>query len=346
MNRIRMIALGIVLCMSILCSCYDGARFIPQEGIGMNYNNISAYNDFWLTDESVCYLEDNLLQYYCLLDSNKKSIIASNEGFGFGKIQRYGDKIYMLDETASINEKNSLFELKCYDVNTRKIVRLCSMNNCDNYIILGDTVFYLEYKWTDGGRVKSLKKCKIDNNTHVLIEENVISFGVIGNTLFYLAEKSGCISLFKFDVDNECSSCCKELELSIDAMDEHKESVIVCYTTDHLLISLTDYTLQTSQIYVQSLVDDFCSELEVNGCIDQFVSYDKKTYYMISSDESKYSTLYMFDNQQNETFELAQILGQGSMFVGSDAGVYVLEYADNVLKYYSYKQSPQTVCKF
>ena len=346
MNRMSAIALVAILCLSILCSCYDKTSFTPQDGIEMNYNNISAYNNFWLTDDAICYLEDNLLQYYCLLNIEKKSIIASNGGFGSGKVQRYGNKIYLLDETESIDEENSCFELKCFDVETQKTVSICSLNNCDNFLILDDALFYLEYKWTDNGRVKSLKQCRYENNNYEVIRENVLSFGVIDNSLFYLAEENGCLALCQFEEDKEQSSKYEERNLSIDILEKYKENVKVCYTADNLLISWTDYHAQISKIYVQSLYDDSCFDLEVKGCIDKFVSYENKTYYMVSSDESKYSTLYMFDNEQKDSVELAQILGQGSMFVGSDEGVYILEYSDNVLRYYSYEQPTKTVCKF
>jgi len=62
----------------------------------MNYNNIANDCGFWLTTDSICYLDDSLVQKYFMVDENSKTAIGMNSGYGFGKIQKYEDKFSLL----------------------------------------------------------------------------------------------------------------------------------------------------------------------------------------------------------------------------------------------------------
>jgi len=111
------IYLFVFICLLRLCSCSTSTTtYEESEKIGMNYNNISNYNGFWLTSDSICYLDGSIIPKYYLIDKNAKTKICMSSGYGSGKIQRYDNKIYILDEVDFVNECNPLLrKLNRYD---------------------------------------------------------------------------------------------------------------------------------------------------------------------------------------------------------------------------------------
>ena len=142
----------IVLYLLLMCSCSSKfSAYGNQEKISMNYNNITNYCNFWMTTDSICYLEDSLVQKYFLVDKNFKTKISENKGYGFGKIQRYNEKIYMLDESNNIDEYNSkliMSFIKDYSRNHLVILSTHDIDNAlniSNYLIdLNKSKAYLE----------------------------------------------------------------------------------------------------------------------------------------------------------------------------------------------------------
>lgn len=113
MYRKNKTTLILIICVSFMftgCSFAGdkSALYSPQGTINFNYNNISANNSFWMTNENICYLEDFLYQCYSTVTEKEKSIICANSGYGFGTVQQYGDSIYMLDEIKFIDEVNRI----------------------------------------------------------------------------------------------------------------------------------------------------------------------------------------------------------------------------------------------
>ena len=112
-KRIMCIYLLVLLCVISICSCLNKTKlFNEQSNINLNYNNIIAYNSFWLTNDSICYLQDSLIQNYYMVTTKSKIKICQNGGMGYGKIQRYGQRIYLLDEIGTDDEFTSNFRLK------------------------------------------------------------------------------------------------------------------------------------------------------------------------------------------------------------------------------------------
>ena len=119
----------ILSCLLLMCSCFSGcAKYDNQEKIRTNYNNITNRCRFWLTTDSICYLNNSLFQRYILVNKNNERTIGFSAGYGLGEVQRYGDKIYILDQVASKDERNSKFSLKRYDVKSKSTKKICSIN--------------------------------------------------------------------------------------------------------------------------------------------------------------------------------------------------------------------------
>jgi hypothetical protein len=331
-----------------LCSCSaNSALYHTQEEIKFNYNNISAYNDFWLTNESVCYLDDSLIQNYYILSEKGKSKISSNSGYGFGVIQNYGSKIYMLDECKSIDEYNSMYLLKVYDVESGKLSDVATIKNCDNFLILNEYVFYLQYNWTDNSRRLSLRVFRPDSGEHFAINDAVLSFGVIGSDLFYASEEDNKVSVFRYDVKNDLSVSCGGFLLDTTDIETFKQHVIVSYVPNYIMFTCSNYQDVTSTIWKFSLEEKNVSKVEQNFCITNFISYDQCSYFtMFDAEEENVTQIYKMANDTNETVKIGEIEGECSLFVGSDEGVYVLQYNENVLRYLSNQCTSKTVCKF
>ena len=330
-----------------LCSCSTSNTIYEEsEIIGMNYNNISNYNGFWLTSDSICYLDGSIIQNYYLIDKNAKTKICTSSGYGSGKVQRYGNKIYILDEDDFVNECNSKFKLKVYDVNSKETTTIFSIKNCDNFLVLDDDIYYLEYSWENNERSLTLKKYSDNSNNHDTIKNEVLSFGVIKNNIFYIVEEENNIVVFRYD--NETKSSIRSGEFSSETINAKNftDSVRVSYTDEYLLFSWIDYENEKSEILKYSLKNNTINSITVEGYMDGFISYDNCSYFIISNEQSNNSELYKFNNDTHEINKITEFLGEGSLFVGSDEGAYVLEYNSNVLKYYSDQGDSQIICRF
>ena len=88
------------------------------------------------------------------------------------------------------------------------------------------------------------------------------------------------------------------------------------------------------------------SNRKVEGYIEGFVSYNDNSYFIISSEKSNNSELYKLNNKTDEITKITEIQGEGSLFVGSDEGVYVLRNKDNNLVFYSNEGNTQVVYEF
>lgn len=342
----KRIAIVIIICLLFFCSCStDLTTYKNQELIEMNYNNITNYCNFWLTTDSICYLEDSIVQKYFLVDKNSKTKIGVNNGYGFGMIQRYEDKIYMMNESSNIDECNSYFELKCYNIDSKKTQKICSVKNCDNFLVLGESIYYLEYNWINELRTLTLRKFSCKSNEYTTLKNNVVSFGVIDNCLYYVTKEKSNIDIWKYNVENEEQVKCGDF--SIEEFDTKKVDVLkASYTANNIFFSWIDYENQTSTILGYSFEQNTLSNMSLKGYIDGFVSYNANSYFIISLETSDNSNLYKLNNETNEIARIAEIQGEGSLFVGSDEGAYVLRNKDNSLVFYSNKGNMQVVYHF
>lgn len=311
----------------------------------MNFNNITNYCNFWMTTNSICYLEDSLVQTYFMVEKNSKTKIGVNNGYGFGMIQKYEEKIYMLDESDNIDEHNSMFQLKCYDINDKKLEEICSLKNCDNFLVLDESIYYLEYTWINDFRKLALKRFSLDFKEHFTIEDDVVSFGVIDNCLYYITEKNNKMIVLKYDIENKGSIKCGEF--SIEGFDVKEINTLrASYTPSNIFFSWINYENETSMIANYSFEQNVLSIKNVEGYIDGFVSYNFHSYFIVSSEKSKNSELYMLNNKTEEITKITEIHGEGSLFVGSDEGVYVLKNEDSKLMFYSNEGNTQVVYEF
>lgn len=333
------IILALFYCFMWLCSCSTNATYNTQEKIKTNYNNISNYCDFWLTNDSICFLDNSLFQKYYLIEKNSKTKIAANGGYGFGKIQRYDNNIYMLNEVEFLDERNSKYELKCYDINSKTTSKICSVKNCENFLVLDNTIYYLEKTWSNNVLTLKLKKFSFDCKQHITINSDVMSFGVIKNSLCYVIKRKNKIAIYKYSSDSSDSVKCGEFLLEgTDTKtpdDFFSNNFKVSYTLDFVLFSWIDYKNETSKILKYSLKNDALSEININGYIDAIVAYDTYSYFITSLEKSENSELFKLENDANKIIKIAKFSGKGSLFVGSDDGAYVLEYNDYVLNYYN-----------
>lgn len=194
-------------------------------------------------------------------------------------------------------------------------------------------------------RKLTLKRFSIDSKEYTTIEDNVISFGVIDNCLYYVAEEDNLIMVLKYDIENEESIRCGDFlaeEFDVKTINNMK----VSYTQNNIFFSWIDYENETSTILKYSFGQNALNRTKMEGYIDGFVSYKANSYFIISSEKSDNSELYMLNNKTDEITKITEIQGEGSLFVGSDDGVYVLRNKDNNLVFYSNYGNTQVVYKF
>lgn len=347
----RKIAIVILSCLLYLCSCStDSTKYKNQEKIEMNYNNITNGIHFWLTTDSICYSQGVLTQKWFLTDKNSTARI--NKISSCNHVQRYGKKIYLLDSVVFVNERNSKYELKAYDVDSQKTEKVCSIKNCESFLILDEVIYYLENTWVDDVPTLALKKISIDSGKHTTIESSVISFGVIENSLYYIVRDNNRIIVFQYTAKSGAPVKCGEFLLEESQMKMFDDDYFflnglkVSYTPNNLFFSWTDYDNETTTILKHSFEQNAFSTRTVKGYMNGFASYKANSYFIISSEKSDSSELYKLNNKTDEIAKIAEFQGEGSLFVGSDEGAYVLRYSDGDLAFYSNEGNTQVVYQF
>lgn len=312
------------------------ALYSPQDTINFNYNNISTNNSFWMTNEKICYLEDYLFQFYSMVTEKEKSIICGNGGYGFGTVQQYGNSIYMLDEIKFIDEGNSNYLLKVYDIKTKKTEDITILKNCENYLLLNETVFYLQYDWSKTPRKLSLHSYSPDLDTHTTIRNDVLSFGVIDDRLVYAIKEENIVSIFKYDEGNMSSEKIGEFPIEYSNEIAFSEDVSFCYTSDYVLVEYTDWENDSSTIWKYAFATNDVSQISFDGCINDFISYDKYSYLAIYEDkDTEMNCIYRLSNDSNELLKIGQFDGGCDLFVGSDEGTYALQHNEAAFIYIS-----------
>ncbi len=338
-----------ILILLFLSSCSTNSNvYQTQDGITFNYNNIGTSSGIWLTNESICYLEDMLWQNYYLVSDNKKERICSNNGYGFGRIQHYGDKIYMLDCCTYIDEQNSDYLLKYYDVEQKKVNDIITIRNCDEFFVLNNDIFYLRHYWLDDMQKLSLKMYSTNSNIHTSINDSVLSFGVIGNDVYYVTEKNSIISIFRYDKGNGSSVECGKFALETEDVESFREYVNISYTPKYVMFSLSGLQNNTSMIWKFTLEDSSVEKFDFDGNITTFISYNECSYFVAydSNQDKENSTIYRLTNKTGETSKMGQFSGYCGLFVGSDYGVYVIERSKNRIVYCSEEEDYNIVYEF
>lgn len=337
MKKILSIYLCIFMCVCCLSSCTASKmECAPPDGANINYNNIGFGGGYWLDNNSFCYLSSSLTRKYYIIDAISKTQIGSNGGYGDGKIQKYGDKIYMLHCIDNVDEYNSTYELNLYDIASSKLTMLTSINNCNTFLVLNETVYYSEYGWINDSKITTLKNFSSNSSQHKTIKENIISFGVKEGSIFYLTNENGKISIYKYD--DQTNSSIKEGGFYLaDKGLWYLDDVNVSYTSDYLLFKLPEYENETSsKIFKYSFGSNSLISIDFSGYIDNFIAYNDHSYFTTYNDTNNNSKLYKMDNFTNEIIQLQEINGMcASLFVCSDSGTYVYELNDCDLNYYS-----------
>ena len=295
-----------------------------------------------MTTDRLCYLQDFLFQVYSMADENGKRTLCFNGGGGVGKIQCYEEQIYMLDLSEVFDVDRGEYKLKRYDTQTKKLETICFIENCYEFLVLNESVYYLEYAWQEDGRKLSLKRFSMDSKEHTLIRDDVVSFGVIDRCLYYVTEENHGITVFKYDSTSEESIPCGAF--SAEGFDAKSITLLkVSFTRSDLFFVWTDDENPTSTIMNQSFEQDTLSSREIEGYIDGFASYDANSYFLVSSEKSENSELYLLNNKTEEITKISDIRGKGRLFVGSDEGAYV---ANDKVVYYSNEGNAQVVYHF
>ena len=338
MKKFIAIGLFILILECFLSSCTASKlECSPPDGANINYNNIGFGGDYWLDNDSYCYLSASLSRVYYIIDEHSKTKIGSNGGYGGGSIQKYGNKIYMLHCVNNVDDYNSTYELNLYDVNSAETTMLTSINNCETFLVLDETVYYLEYSWVNDSKISTLKKYSVGSKKHETIKEKIISFGVKETSVFYLTEENDKVSIYQYNDETKSSTRQGEFYLDKDDIWRLQEIEAISYTPDYLLFKISKYENETSsKIFKYSFENNSLISIDFDDCVNNFISYNNCSYFTTYNEKTDVSKLYKINNNTNEIIQLQTIKGMcSSLFVCSDNGTYVYELEDCNLNYYS-----------
>ena len=283
-----------------------------------------------------------------MIDHNKKTSLGFNGGYGVGDIQQYGNEVYMLNMVNNVDERNSTYEIKRYDVDSEKTTILCSINNCRKFFVLNKTIYYSEYTITDDDRILTLKTYSPELNKHETVKESIISFGVIENSVFYLSEENGRIVISQYNNNTKTSHAKGDFFLEQEDIDRFKDFPSVTYAPNYLFFDITNYETEESKTFKYSFASNDLVPLQFDEhtSISLPIPYNAYSYFKIYNENTNVTELYQMNNETNEILQLQTIKGVCSLFVGSDNGVYVYELDNCNINYFSNEPNSKPITVF
>ena len=332
MKKIFTALLILSTCINLYGCNFSKEKYIPQENINLNYNNIFS-NGMWITNNNICFPGDKIYNCHFLADKNGTKKIFRNTSAG--DVQQYGNTIYMMEFYNNVDPQTTYYSLNSYDLETGKVSKISKFKNCKNYMVLDDTVFVLETDYSKDIRNFFINKYSLTSKTLTLISDSVLSFGVIDNQLVYLSEENNVVSIFRYDNENDKIEKIGESTTELLGFEPLESDFIACYTSEYIFLICTDYSNDSSTFLKYSIKTKEVSQKVFNGCIENFNSYKDYSYFtMFKSEYSEENEVYKISNETFEKILLGKFIGGSKIFVGSDDGVYVWPYNGN-LSFYS-----------
>lgn len=304
-------AITILIMICLFCSCNSTQRYIKQDNINLNYNNISAGTGCWMDNNFICSTEHNLgFDLYLIDYTNKKKIDTLSYSYN---ANLYNDKLYYFDSSglSDINYKFIEYDLKN---KRKKTIATIIAERIYNYFVI-DEYLYVEVGDNDS-LVRDIVCVTLDTNQRINVAQNIFSCGIVNGQLNYITQNDLKYSIYKYIPDDEKSVLIGEFELTHQIVDGGLDGVN--FNSEYIAFDCTVAETEKSRIYVYKYDDDALLSFDFNGAIHEFVSYDKFAFFSVDG------IIYRFNFNNNSTEKVIELpTDYVLLFVGSDDEVYV-----------------------
>lgn len=297
--------------LCLLCSCNSTQRYIKQDNINLNYNNISAGTGCWMDNNFIYSTEHNLgFDLYLIDYTNKKKIDTLSYSCN---ANLYNDKLYYLDNLglSDINYKFIEYDLKN---KRKKTIATIIAERIYNYFVI-DEYLYVEVGDNDS-LVRDIVCVTLDTNQRINVAQNIFSCGIVDGQLNYITQNDLKYSIYKYIPDDEKSVLIGEFELTHQIVDGGLDGVN--FNSKYIAFAYSDYETTESKICVYLYDKNTLTSIDVGGAINEFISYDRFAFFSVDG------IIYRFNFNNNSTEKVIELpTDYVFLFVGSDDEVYV-----------------------
>jgi hypothetical protein len=339
------VILALIIMMS-LSACTRGVKYIPQENLNFNYNNITADNSyFWLTNKEGYYSEAPFMtiNYYSITNQGRRKITSASNGAS-AKVQAYDDQLLMLDF-----HNEDLYRLHSYDLDTGTHKILGYVENVHTFFKLYDRIFYLQEDYSGDELCQALYVCDLDGDTKKLILEDVFAAGVSNGKLVYLKRNQNEFAVYHYeDADGE-SRLLGRFACQVDEEKEYIESG-VNFTTNQVILTVSGQT--QSRLVCFDLRNGQVFEHMVEGLIWSAIAYENYAFLIVLEnpqlDTDEWVNLIVRVNLQDGAMDTISEIHGGltDSFVASDDCVYVSNSLEGGIYRIDADGSKSLVCTF
>ena len=324
-------AITILIMICLLCSCNSTQRYIKQDNINLNYNNISAGTGCWMDNNFICSTEYNLgFDLYLIDYTNKKKIDTLSYSYN---ANLYNDKLYYFDNSglSDINYKFIEYDLKN---KRKKTIATIIAERIYNYFVI-DEYLYVEVGDNDS-LVRDIVCVTLDTNQRINVAQNIFSCGIVNGQLNYITQNDLKYSIYKYIPDDEKSDLIGEFKLNHQMVDDGLEGVN--FNSKYIAFAYSDYETTESKICVYRYDKNTLTSIDVGGAINEFISYDRFGFFSVGG------SIYHLNFNDNSIERIVELPSDDvTLFVGSDDEVYVLSMEFDGIRRYSVDGSYEDV---
>lgn len=322
MKKILSVIIVIVM-LCLLCSCGSTQRYITQDNISLNYNNISAGSGCWMDNNYIRSTEHNFCFDLYLTDDAEKERIDTLSFYYDAHL--YNNKLYYFDDIGVGSTKYKFTE---YDLDTknRKNLATITSERVYNYYVT-DKHLFIEVGENDS-LIRDVVAVSLDTDRQVTVAQNIYSSGIVNGELNYITQKDLKYCIYKYNADSENSELIGDFELQQKIHNDILSGAN--FNSEYVAFAYSDQETAKSKIYVYRYDDDTPVTCDLEGVIGEFIAYDRFAFFSADGD------LYRFCFNDNSTEKIAELSTDDvSLFVGSDDEVYVSSMDFECIRRYS-----------
>lgn len=329
-------------------SCGRNVKYTEQNGINLNYNNISASDTtFWLTEDTLYYSSHKFLtpKFYSITKDGEKTI-PTTEGNVGGHICAFGEYLYIPEDIENVSPIKTIYKLRKYSVADEKDERCWEIENLVSFFALNDVLYYIQNNQDDNGTF-SLFAVSTNGDDKFEIANDIFTFGVMDDYLVYIIRQGDEFSIYSFDAEKSKSELIANFNYKFSENEVLESSVN--FTSNKVILTVTSET--NSKILVYNTDNKEIIEYEQSGYLYSLIAYKNYAFLVIvpqpeDDTSNQNNIIYRISLQDGTTEKVTEIKGIVDQFVTSDEFVYLTTTEDDYLYRFEVDGKKSIVCKF
>lgn len=330
----RYLAMCLCFCLlAALCGCGTQMYYVPQTGINLNYNNISAGGAVWFDNDGIYYPSyDRLVLNIRSIDSSGKHRLTTADNTT--SLQKHDDCLYWVDYAL----QPGVQKLMKYDLTAGKKTKVVEFT-CDDVFecyLVGEYIYAMTSTIDKYSHRYNAVMISVQTGDVVDIAKDIFACGVHGDCFYYLVTSGSMMQVYSYDRNKRTSIPLGSFEPELSISEYCYEWVN--FTSDSVLFySIAD---EESRIHRYDYLQDIYIFQPVSGFIYSLVAYDEYAFMLVNDqwdeeNEDMLSSLYHIELDLLSMERIDEGLrAYDDLFVTSDQDLYLFDSDED--KFYHY----------